>query len=97
MLLMEETEQLWPLRCRDRLVEPEDVASDGAQICGQNLWTATKFCGRPQKNRQISQNFTKKSKIDVVAERSRSNTTDFRSFETKDSVLSLFEKTQKGF
>jgi hypothetical protein len=50
MLLMEETDQLWPLHCQDRLVELKDVASDGAQICGQpqnfgadDMWPATKF------------------------------------------------------
>jgi hypothetical protein len=48
---MEETDQLWPLRCRDRLVELKDVASDGAQICGRNKFVTVH----------------KKMKIDVVA------------------------------
>ena len=36
---MDEMDQLWPLRCRDRLVELKEVVSDGAQICGHKiLW-----------------------------------------------------------
>jgi hypothetical protein len=66
---MEEMDQLWPLRCRDRLVELKDVGSDGAQICGRqqnfvadDLATnlVTKFYGRPQNK---SPNFTKNRKL----------------------------------